>query len=297
MANKIDGLVSLLKTGNLVIIDMLIESHCINDEMLLLALQRLYLRKCMKNIDLFWILANYLEGIIDKETLDKLFINFIDIYPENDSHEKFSPCFMKLCDMGAQSEICNQIIIIPADLFFYYLSKNEPLININIIKNGIRDHIDDKICHWIFEHFMSVHQNYNNNDVCGVVITAYLKKDKSYFEKLMQIVYDRKLNDIVMLNVVIYGVINEYNIKYVSDCEIVDELMFLNLLIKIVRYYNCSMKLDDSDANDIKTFLEENGDAKKIFDEISNTCDCYDVNKYNIALNNIITLKNMYHSQ
>uniref|UniRef100_A0A6C0C994 Uncharacterized protein n=1 Tax=viral metagenome TaxID=1070528 RepID=A0A6C0C994_9ZZZZ len=58
-----------------------------------------------------------------------------------------------------------------------------------------------------------------------------------------------------MLNVVIYDVINEYNIKYVSDCKIIDELMFLNLLIKIVRYHNCSMKLDDSDTNDIKTFL------------------------------------------
>uniref|UniRef100_A0A6C0C8G6 Uncharacterized protein n=1 Tax=viral metagenome TaxID=1070528 RepID=A0A6C0C8G6_9ZZZZ len=292
MANKIDGLVSLLKTGNLVIIDMLIESHCVNDEMLLSALQRLYPRKYMKNIDLFWMLANYLEGIIDKETLDKLFFNFVSAYPGNKCHEKFSPCFMKLCDMGAQSEIWYDIINVTADLFFYHLSKNEPFSDIYTIKRGICDNIDDKICHWIFGYFMSVHQNYNNNDVCGVVITAYYKKDKSYFEKLMQIVYDRKLNDIVMLNILSNNTfIDNYNMKYILDCDFCDEIIFLD---RLRQSSTKSLPKNNDDLNKLRSFWTSNSNAMKIYEKLEYR-SVYDEN-FDEYVNDIVTLMEMFQT-
>jgi len=294
MTDKINATVSLIKTNNIIVINMLIESGCITDEFLLLALKQHYLsRQNITDIRTISTLFDLLEPIIDKETTDKLFRCLINLYSQNNK-DIFASCFKKIVDLGAYAKINKYLLSLPTDLFFYYVSKNDdqPIS----IKSMVYGMDDSAKCNWCYEKFMNSNEINNPLSVCKMTVAAYNVPDKSYFENLIPIIYDLSLNDAVMLNILVQTDIDDYIMKYILDCDHADELMFFSLLLLIVSDYNCGIKLTNQDAIKIKSFLEAKEDARIIFNELSYFCDGYG-EIYDKAINNIILLMNMYHSQ
>jgi hypothetical protein len=189
--------------------------------------------------------------------------------------------------MGAQIEIDRNMIIIPANLFFYYLSKNESLITIDTIWVSMGNPVDIEICRWMFEYFMGQIESYDDVEICYVTVSAYYNNDKSYFENLMQIVSDKKLNDVVMLNILNYESVNDYNLKYILYGEYHDELIFFSLLRRM--WSNNTINVD---CIKLKKLFKSNREANIIYQEITSD-DAYG-EKFDHRINNIRSLMNMF---
>jgi len=287
MEDKINSVISLLNTNNIVAINMLLDAHCITDELLLLALKQFYSNNHIRDFNLILTLIEQLEMIIDKEIINRLFYDLVIIYSENDN--VFSTCFIKLVDMGANIETGHELIDLSANLFFYYISKNDQYIDISITIACMGAYIDPEICDWAFEKFMSSCDSHDTIDICRMATVTYQKQDKSYFEKLMQIIYDKSMNDVVMLNILARTCINDYNMKYISDCNYREELIFFDLIRQIK---NNEPKIPETIK--LKLLLKQS-DAKKIYSQIIESFYNIHGKIYDDMINNIILLMNMFY--
>uniref|UniRef100_A0A6C0C7V7 Uncharacterized protein n=1 Tax=viral metagenome TaxID=1070528 RepID=A0A6C0C7V7_9ZZZZ len=123
----IDGLVTLLASKSIVIINMLIETSSINSEMLTIALKKLYAQNCtIRSIDFINEMVNLIEPIDDETSchlLNNLVVEYYNQPPKK--NVVFENCFKKLSVLCSSITISAKWMYIPPDLFFYHISNSD----------------------------------------------------------------------------------------------------------------------------------------------------------------------------
>lgn len=295
--NEIDGIISLLYTNNIVIIDMLVNSASVTHETIIMALNKMYASgKLLENFNFIVKIINLIESFDDDLLLHLLLKNLVWLYANYSTKNsiEFQNYFKRMSGLCTFIEITSEWTYLPADLFFYHVTNNATHITTNIVLAAISNNCNKEIQNWIVDNWILLSAQSSVKDICNITIHAYRRQNIIIFEKLMQIIYDRSLNDILMINILMFSPIDDRCSEYLLDCKYRNEILFYKVVVDLgyARFHKFDpvsesdrikycVKYDISYGiriNNLGSFIESNDIGKKMYDYIycTNMYEIYD---------------------
>jgi hypothetical protein len=273
--NEIDGVVSLLSSKNIVIIHMLINSASITPETLAIALKKMYAAgRSLNAVEFVVEIVNLIESIYDNELLCNLLNDLITNYANNLPRKNdivFQNCFEKMSNLCPLIKITHDWLYLPTNLFFYHVTNIDTVyIDLDVMKYATNNNnYNEEICNWIVDEWISLSAYLSSiKNICHLAKNAYHRVNTIIFEKLMQVICDRFLNDILLINILLFSTIDDRNIKYVLDCKYSDKLLFYRTALDIhyARFHKFELS---SESKNLELLIEKNDSARKIYDYVT----------------------------
>uniref|UniRef100_A0A6C0CCN7 Uncharacterized protein n=1 Tax=viral metagenome TaxID=1070528 RepID=A0A6C0CCN7_9ZZZZ len=254
---KIEGIVSLLKTENIVIINALFESGFMTIDMLKTAMSE-YMDQRNKYVRICFIVAlvDLFDVIEDKEFLDDLISLFSGwncgtiIWDES-----VMQSFIKLVNLdGKMPMYC--LVGLPYDAFLYYIEKNE--FSATFESTGDYGNQDPKVKDFINEKLQTDIESFSLEHLLTYSLLCIINKENMTI--CMGEIYNRSAIDRLMIRVAYSTRSTTLVDEHMAQCQYQNEFLFLCSLLSI----NDGNKTLNDESLSLKRFLESNEEAFSI---------------------------------
>lgn len=247
ITNQLDGIISLLKTSNIIVINALIESGFVTTEILLAAIKEYVVRYGnFEDVPFVVALANKFDHIEDQALLDCL-INQMsnNKFDYRQWNTEMIRTFMKLVDMGGKMATHN-LMCLPYDAVSYYSDNNEFHVDSWTITSISPYTTDPKVADLSYEMLATDIHRFSSYDLINCVISCI--SSNTVKQIMVQEIYDRSLMDMLMVHLVCCkGYLDNIPFldEHISECKYHVEILFFQQLSKIYYYPNREWQTDD----------------------------------------------------
>lgn len=232
----VDGIVSLLRTANTVMLDKLINADAITINEIQFAVQKYFSeRGCPAND------KNFLSALINNYDIDygmsvnRIMYSLVEPYSKKFVwNENIMSAFIKLIDCGGKLA-SNEILKLPDDAFFYYIEKNVLAFDRNLLWGFARGSRSPKIEEYVITKL--------ENEIVLISQTIFLMfapiciLNGKYIELIMHETYRRNLLD----SLFVYLVSNQMSPsqildtlfdEHIHECENKEVLIFFHVTLR-----------------------------------------------------------------
>ena len=197
--DPIAGFKSLLKTYNLNIIQLLIETNSVQINMCMNIIEEYYMKNAITDAHFIIKLSDYLIDAITSESVAQVLINNLIMsccFSKKENLQNNIPLIRRLIDKGASlSNKSINLFVLPDELFFEHVEQNELVIDANTELNCMTNS-STTIMKWL------INKSTNNNDIdtiYSIIQTLYVRyidiDNKIDFREIC-IFYMQKIYDI-----------------------------------------------------------------------------------------------------
>ena len=270
ITNKLDGVVSLLKTNNFAIVEELLNANLIAPELIYDAIKIM-----KKNMDvtcgraIFAALVEKLDTFDDQEVIDIMIDSLSHSF--TDSGEIMSS-FMKLVDLGGKLDMW-RIMDIPYNAFIYYTSKNNYIADEVSLFCLVAGYVQpkSKMAAKLWQKMETDILLIKDFDIIECMVTSIVGHVDAPL--LINEVLSRNLLDIVFLNLIkTYGARADYHsffAEYLSMCNNVREIAFYMSCSIAAECHRCDEDCVQPDFFKLVIFITQNLSAIETFRQIS----------------------------
>jgi len=313
ITDKIKSVTSLLITKNIIAIRTLVGVPFITREILMSSLKS-YLdegKRCFVRIFLNEVI-NIVVNIFgdfdcanEKIIIDKLFALFLTDDAHYDENDPCNNSFIKLIDLGAMitdEYIYPRIVMLPAFVFWYYISKYDLLITFRLMTTIVSEDRNYEIQDHIFNLWCSQDLVKDWESLVYIIIWAMDHRQRKYVTNVLQIIYYHDEYDKIIMRAMIHmhdmTHLRDF-MRHIMEHTYLDEISLLYLVI-----VRCHILLVNpvgefkQDIATLDTLVKSNQEADNICNELfahfhRDNSKFYEKGYYDI-IENLKKLNNLY---